>query len=293
VSDPVESAFGWHVFHVREVTPGSVRPLEDVRDEVRATLVDQEAVDALYELSVDLDDALGGGATLEEAARALDLPLVRIETVDRQGRGPDGTPVADLPDVDGFLETAFTSEQGEQTLMEESEGAYYVLRVDDVTPPAPRPLESVRPRVEALWVARQKAEATRARAEAIRDAASEGRTFESAAETESASVRPVPAVRRDGGTVEDGATPPPRPLIDALFAMSEGETRVVETGDTIHVLRLDTVIQQAAENPETREETAQVVRASIAEDLFVQFTDALSKRQGVEINRGVIESAFQ
>jgi peptidyl-prolyl cis-trans isomerase D len=292
VSDPVESAFGWHVFHVRSVTPEATRPLEEVRDEIRAALVDEQAGDALYDLSVDLDDALGGGATLEEAAQALDLPLLSLEAVDRQGLGPNGTPVPDLPEAPAFLEAAYSAKPGEQTLMRETGTGYFVLRVDDVIPPAPRPLEDVRARVEALWVDQRKAEATRARAEAIRDAASEGRTFAGAAETVGATVEALPAVRRDGRAVEDGETPPPEDLARPLFTMNEDGIRIVDSGDVIHVLHLIEIDRAAGGTAETLAQTEQVLRESIADDLFVQFTDALSRAQGVEINRAVIESAF-
>jgi peptidyl-prolyl cis-trans isomerase D len=296
VSDPVESAFGWHVFKVRDVTSGGVQTLSEVREQIEDDLITRRAHDALYDLSVDLDDALGGGATLEEAAQMLDLDLVRLEAVDRQGRTPEGGPAADLPAADAFLATAFSAEPGEQTLMQETDAGYFVLRVDSVTPPAPRPLDEVRDRVAALWAETKKAEATRARGEAIVAAAREGRTLEAAAESVGATVRPVPPVLRTGETVEDGATAPPRPVVAALFGMDRGSLRLVEGDGAVYAVQLDEVLEPgetATDSDTARAETAEDVRASIADDLFIQFTDALSRQQGVEINRAVIEAAFR
>ncbi|MBB4286437.1 peptidylprolyl isomerase [Roseospira goensis] len=293
VSAPVESPFGWHVFQVREVLAGGTQPLAAVRDEIRATLVDRRAVDALYDLSVRLDDTLGGGATLEDAAQALDLDLVSIDAVDRQGLGPDGTPVEAVPEGSAFLGTAFSADPGEQTLLQETETGYFVLRVDGVTPPAPRPLAQVRDRVMALWERQRKAEATRARAEAILAAAGEGRTLQGAAETQGATAETLPAVRRDGTPLAADAEAPPRALVQALFDLDRGAARLVETGETVYVLRLTEVIGAGADATETRAETAAALRGAIADDLYVQFTDALSRRQGVEINQAVIQAAFQ
>jgi len=217
-----------------------------------------------------------------------------LNAVDRQGRTPDGTPAPGLPDAAGFLATAFSAEVGEQTLMQETDAGYFVLRVDQVTPPAPRPLETVRDRVEALWARQQKAEAMRARAETILATAREGRTLAAVAEANGARVRALPPVRRDGEPMAQAAEAPASPLVSALFDLdTTGALTLVETGDAVHVLQLDRIIEAGADAAETRARTAEAVRAGIAQDLFVQFTDALSRRQGVEINRAVIESAFQ
>ncbi|KAA5607096.1 hypothetical protein F1188_04105 [Roseospira marina] len=294
VSDPVESAFGWHVFQVQAVTAGTVEAFDTVKGEIREELANHEAVDALYELSVDLDDTLGGGATLEQAADTLNLELVTVPAIDRQGRAPDGTPVAAVPQAPAFLNTVFASDPGEQTLMQESDSGYFVLRVDGVTPSAPRPLEDVRAQVEALWTQQRKAETQRARAEAIVAAASEGRTLSGAAEAEGASAPTrLPAVHRDGTAADDDAKAPPRPLIEALFALDPGASRVVETSDAVHVVRLVDVLDTATDDADTRTETRTALNDALGNDLYIQFTDALSRERGVEINRAVIQSAFQ
>jgi len=103
-------------------------------------------------------------------------------------------------------------------------------------------------------------------------------------------------VLRTGETVEDGATAPPRPVVAALFGMERGSLRLVEGDGAVYAVRLDEVLEPgetATDSDTARAETAEDVRASIADDLFIQFTDALSRQQGVEINRAVIEAAFQ
>ncbi|MQX36070.1 peptidylprolyl isomerase [Roseospira navarrensis] len=294
VSDPVESPFGWHVFVVRAITPGDVQTLDAVRDDIREDLIRAQASDALYDLSVDLDDTLGGGATLEEAAETLGLTLLEIPAVDRQGRSPAGTPVADLPEAPAFLNTAFSREAGETTLMQETDTGYFVLRVDGVTPAAPRPLEAVRDGVVELWARARKTDILRETAEAVQAAAREGRTLQGAAEAVgTAAPAMLPAVRRNGAPITEGAEAPPRALVQALFSLDEGETRIVETADAVHVVQLAEVRNSGGTAAETREATRDAVTNAMANDLYIVFTDALSRQQGVEINRAVIESAFQ
>lgn len=146
-----------------------------------------------------------------------------------------------LPEAPAFLGTGFSAEPGEQTLLQETDTGYFVLRVDSVTPPAPRPLEEVRDRVAALWARQQQAAAIRSRAEAIFAAMGEGRTLDGAAELHGASARDLPAVRRDGEPVSEGASPPPGPVVRALFAINPGDTRLVADGDAVHVVSLEAV----------------------------------------------------
>ena len=86
ITPPVESAFGWHVFIVDEIRAAERQPFAEVREELRRQEARRLAAEQLPDLATALDDAVGGGATLEEAADRLALPLVRAEGLDRQGR---------------------------------------------------------------------------------------------------------------------------------------------------------------------------------------------------------------
>ena len=86
VSAPVRSPFGWHVLRVTGVEPGRSRPLEAVRDELRAALAQERAADLAFERANKVEDALAGGATLEEAAKRFGLGFAAIRT-DAVGQG--------------------------------------------------------------------------------------------------------------------------------------------------------------------------------------------------------------
>jgi len=298
VSDPVKSAFGWHVFRVRDDRPGGVQPLDAVRDTLREELVQQRVMDTLYDLSVQVDDALGGGATLEQAAESLGVDLLTVEAVDAQGNGPDGQPVPGLPEASGFLSTVFSADDGETSLMQETGRGYFVVRIDSTTPAAPRPLEAVRDQLMALWAQRQQETRANDVAKRIAAAAGEVSTLEAAAGVEGLSVAPLPAVYRDGRAVDPDSRPIPGQLVQALFDMDKGDLRVVEAGSAVYVVRL-TQITQGGEGAGDGDDTAAAkdtlarqLGSAIADDLYVEFTDALSRRLGVTVNRPVIQDAF-
>ncbi len=165
ITPPIESALGWHVFIVDEIMPAEVEPFEAVRDEIRTEVAREQAAEQLPDLAVALDDALGGGSTLEEAASDLDLPLVQVAGLDRQGLTPTGEPVTALTGWETVLVEAFDAPAGEASLLEQTpDGRYFVVRVDEVTEPRPLTLDEARADVLAIWRAEQALERAEAAA---------------------------------------------------------------------------------------------------------------------------------
>ncbi|MDH3230644.1 MAG: SurA N-terminal domain-containing protein, partial [Alphaproteobacteria bacterium] len=85
VSQPRESPFGWHIFRVTRIVPETVTPFDNARKKIEEELKAEQSADVLYDLSRALEDELAGGATLEEAATALAVPLRRTALIDIGG----------------------------------------------------------------------------------------------------------------------------------------------------------------------------------------------------------------
>lgn len=294
-SAAVQTPIGWHVFHVSEVTAGEVPPLEEVREQMRERVAAEKAVDVLYDLSADVEDALGGGATLEEAAERLDLELTTIPAVDAQGLGPEGQPVAVLPEEEVFLNTAFSLQEGEESLLEEIGRGYFIVRVDSVTPPQPRPFEEVRDQVVTLWQAQTRREMARAKAEDLAERLRGGPvTVASVAEEAGVPHGTSQPFTRTAETVPTGAAPLPADVVDALFE-AEGPGAVAQgrSGQGWVVARLEEILP--VEQPTQAEGFAAArteLRASLADDLANQLLSAFGDRYGVEVNREVIDRAL-
>src|SRR5262249_3033310 len=112
-----------------------------------------------------LVDTLGSGASLQEAATKLNLPIEAIPAVARDGLDAWGKPIGDLIGTAQLLATAFSTEPGQPSNeIDDGAGGYYVLSVDQVTPASLRPLDQVKDRVLADWQAeaRDKAAAEQA-----------------------------------------------------------------------------------------------------------------------------------
>ncbi|MFI4988035.1 MAG: SurA N-terminal domain-containing protein, partial [Alphaproteobacteria bacterium] len=145
LTEPVQTPLGWHIAQVVKIVAGRTQSFEEAKDRLSHELALREAGEAVFDLGNKLQDALGGGSTLEEAAQKLELKQVKFEAVDNTGLAPDGERPPALPETAKFLVTAFATEPGRDSeLTEDGQGGYFILRVEKVTPSELRPLAAVR-----------------------------------------------------------------------------------------------------------------------------------------------------
>jgi peptidyl-prolyl cis-trans isomerase D len=155
-SAPLKSVLGWHILRLKEILPARQKSLAEAKPELKQQIAAESSIDLLYKLASRLEDELGGGARLEEAAQSLSLQLTRQSEVDKKGRTPEGLLVNNLPGG-AFLEVAFSTSNGEESLLTEvGDDGYFVVRVDGVTEPSLKSLDSVRAGVTKAWYAEQR-----------------------------------------------------------------------------------------------------------------------------------------
>ncbi|MCU0894953.1 MAG: SurA N-terminal domain-containing protein [Rhodospirillales bacterium] len=289
VSEPIKSGLGWHVLKVTGVEPGREKSLAEVREQLARELAENKAVDEVYALSTRLEDALGAGAPLEDAANALGLDIRRVEAIDAGGRDRSGAAVADLPE--GFAQTVFAiAEKSESVLTESGRDTFYVVRVDAVTPSGLKPLGDVRADVVAAWTAEQRAERAKARAGAIADAARGTGALAGAAEAQGLSARTTPPFQRATRQPVEGV---PAAIIDAAFAAEQGEVAVVPADSGSYVVRVASVIEA---DPKAQPEAVASLRAELEgqaqEDTLAQLSSGIRREFPVTMNQSAIEQMF-
>ena len=78
-----------------------------MRPQIEATLRNEKAIDLVYDLVNQIEDTLGTGATLPEAAISINLSVNTIADIDPNGRDIDGNVMensfADLASDSQFL----------------------------------------------------------------------------------------------------------------------------------------------------------------------------------------------
>lgn len=294
ISVPIETAFGWNIYRVNSITPERTRTLDEVRDALRDEIASERALDVMVELGNTLEDRLAAGSTVEEAATSLDLDAGRIEAVDSRGLGPDGEPVETLPQVSGFLDTAFDTPEGLESPLTESDArdAMYVVQVDEVIEPALRPLETVRDEVVAsVKEARRVARAGEIAAEVAAAAQDNGELAAAASARGLVMTTSEPFTRQ--GTGLDLSLS--QEAIDAIFRRPQGAvTDAVKAGPDSYVVAKTTRIEVPTygEGDPTSATVRNELAGSFEQDLLGAYERALRDRYDVAVRREEIDRLF-
>ena len=215
-SDPVQTSLGWHLFQVDEIIPPRRITFDEVRDELHREMALDAAIDSLYRLSTVLEDEFAGGASLEQAGQAVGVKPVIVTSLDLRGLSSGGAPaLGELAEAGEIVQAAFTTESGADSDVIESEARnYFILRVDSVTPPAVRSLESVRQQVIDDWLAEARANQAQHAAEQLAERVRNGDSLAAAAQAGRYDVVLVSEILRDTVPSDRGVS---RDIVSGLF----------------------------------------------------------------------------
>lgn len=168
VAGPVQTPLGWHVMVVKDIKAPSVQSFDDVKDQLRKEATADNADEALYSMSTQLDDALAGGATLEDAAKTYNLEMTKIGPVHQDGSTPDKHDgMKDFKkDSAAILTAAFNLSEGEtSSVISLTDGRYAAIRLDSVKAKSYKPFDEVKADLSKLWIADQQAVLNKQKAE--------------------------------------------------------------------------------------------------------------------------------
>ena len=287
VSQPVESAFGWHLFKVNAIEEAHTQPLAEVRDALADDLSYQWSQTEAYERSNQLADELAMGASMEDAAKLLGMKIQTIGPVSIQGQTPNGDNVTLNDSTPRLLPTAYQMQSGQLSTLQEGEnGVYYVVRVDEITSPRVRPLAEVRSEVVQQWKAEKKREQLDALVQGVAERLASQNVAEVAKSTGAILHNDVTLKRTDDafGT-GDNQTALPGALVNALFAMEQpGEvTQAIASPEGGYMLaKLETIkeVDTQAANDELVA-LADEVAASVEGELFRDYLFHLRQKYDV------------
>jgi peptidyl-prolyl cis-trans isomerase D len=291
VVGPIETPLGWHVLRVSQVVPGKIRPLSDVKGQIVQDLVKDEATNRLYALSTKIEDTIGSGAGVDEAASSLNLKPLKVAAIDERGNGPDGKPAPGVPLIPGFLAKAFQTAQGTTTEVAQLDdnSGYFVLHVDNVSSPALKPFDLVKDQVLASWTQEQKEQEARKQAEAAADHLKNGGSLASIAGPYK--IETTKPFLRASDKKSDVS-----PLLAAeMFKQAQpgGISVVAVAGGTMVARLLSIVAVDPKVQPEQFDKAREQLSQTLNNDLMQQYLASLQQTEGVHINRAVIEAQFQ
>ena len=290
-STPIKSALGWHLLKVTKIEAGGTKKITEVRDVLKNDIAKERAVDSLYNLSRTLEDELGGGASIEEAASNMNFKIASVVAMDQAGKDLAGKAVTGIPAGRAFIQTTFTTEEGEDSQLTESgpEG-FFVVRIDGVTAPALRPINTVRAQVIDAWKAKQRSEKSKQQAAKMAADLNNGKALSDIVVSYSlTSTVSKPFKRNDNGT-NSGLSPE---LVKKVFDLEKTKATEGKAAAGHQVVVLASVTKA---NPSADKVGVDAVRdalsQSLKDDVTAQLTTALRQEIGVDINRPLLNKMY-
>ena len=278
VAGPLQSNLGPALFRMNAVLAAQETTLDQARAELTLELQTKAAVSAVADQANAINDALAGGATLEDLQRDFAMTLVKTDFV---AGADDNDPIADDPAFATAAETLAVGDYPE--LMQLAEGGLVALRLDQTVPPTPVALDKIRDKVVAGWRAEHLSAALTAAASAAETAVTAGADIASQGATLT-----IPATTRD--QTPEGTT---AEVMAVAFQMTTGEMRRIATPGFTGLVRLDSItpVDPSAEaSKAARDGLATQAQQGMAQDAYDLYTDAMAAAGGLTIDQSVIAS---
>jgi peptidyl-prolyl cis-trans isomerase D len=287
VSDVVKGQFGPVIVRVRQITPASVKPFEEVAGDLKKELaVDRAAGDA-EAIHDKIEDARVAGKSLGESAKAVGLETRAIDAIDAEGRDKNGAPVEGLDDKADLLRAIFASDVGvdDQPLSTKDRGFVW-FEVVKVEPPRDRSLEEVKDQVAKQWRDEEIAKALSAKAADMVRKLDGGASLASLAEPEKLEVKSAADIhRRGGGGLEE-------PVVAAVFNTSSAGAGSAATpaGRVVFKVTADATPPVDFSDPKVKALQSKVAEAT-TNDIVSQYIAQLQRQLGVAINENALQTA--
>jgi peptidyl-prolyl cis-trans isomerase D len=291
ISAPVQTKDGSAVLvTVAKIIPEDAKSFADVAPQIRNDMALVRVKKTVADIHDKIEDARAGGATLEEAAQKLNLPVVTYDAVDESGRDPSGKPIDKLPHARDVVNAAFQTDVGVDNDPIDADGGYIWYDVANITPAHERKLDEVKDQVAAQWRDAEVASRLKAKAADILDKLKNGGTFESLAADNGIKVETANDITRSKPTPDISS-----PMVEAIFHTAK-DAYASAAGDkptqwiVFRVTDIKTPDLDA--NAPAMKQIEQGQSRQVGDDIFGQYMAWLEQDLGTSVNTTVLQQAL-
>ncbi len=157
VVGPIKSELGWHILKITKITPKKETTLAAAKSKIIEALKKEHAFDEAYKTIAEIEDKIGGGATLQEISEAYKTPIYKVSGLKEDGstqRAPvQFKKLVSSPD---FIDAAFSYNTGEISQALEDETGFTIVEVMAIEDAHPKELSEVKAQIETMWAANEK-----------------------------------------------------------------------------------------------------------------------------------------
>lgn len=273
-----ESNLGPAIFRINGVLPGEEVAFDEARTELAAELQSEEARKVIADKVDQIDDLLAGGAELQDLTKEVGMTFATLDHV------PGAQGEEKIEGYAAFRTAADAVAAGDfaEAILLEDGGVAAIQFVENV-PAAPIPFDQIRDKVAEAWHKSQLETALSDRAIAIKSAIEGGASLGS-----QGIVDQSPEIARSGSIPDTPAS-----LLTAAFEMKSGEVRVIEDGDFIAILQVNSITPAEETGPNAdalKAGIAAQVQQALAGDIFAAYSDALISSTPVVLDQNAISA---
>ncbi len=275
---PLPSALGPALYRMNAILAAQETTLDAARPELLQILQTEAAARAIADKVEAIDDALAGGATLQDLSTEFGMTLA---STDYAAGAEDNDAITGYTAFRSAADALAEGDFPEAILLED--GGLVAMQLVEILPPSPVPLDKITDKVTEATRAEALARALAAKAAAAKTAVEAGATLES-----QGIVTAVAPTDRQA-TLDVG----PAVVLETAFQMQPGEIRVIEAGSFVALLRLDSITAAevtSEEGQEMQDAIRQNLDRSIAEDMAALFTATVGQQAGIALDQAVIDA---
>ncbi len=287
-SEPVKSSFGTVLLRVIEIQPAHTKTQAEVAPEIRKAIAAKAAERSVMEIHDEVEDALAGGATLQDVAGRFKLKLITAQ-VDAEGNGTDDQPVAGLPNQAELLKAAFAAEEGGENEPLSVNRGFIWYNVSKVTPGRERSLDEVKDKAVVAWTDAEAQVRLTTKADEMVKALKGGTPIDDLAKSASVEVETASGVTRQAGDAGLGAEG-----VNAAFGGPKGHVAAIpgQDGTRIVLSVTEVVNPPMPEGAGEAVDIADKIAAALGQGLYGQYLAAAQEEFGTSVNQSLLNAAI-
>lgn len=152
---PIGTDLGWHILLVKDIQAANVPSKASIVAQIKKQLASEQSYNKVEEAVRQLEDVLGEGKSLEDAAQAIGLTVQKIGNTDITGTLENGKSILDDYKNITLLQDVFMLNTGDVSSVTENGNGYLVARVDSITPSTPKTFKEAKAELVKLWTSEQ------------------------------------------------------------------------------------------------------------------------------------------
>jgi peptidyl-prolyl cis-trans isomerase D len=284
ISEPVKTQFGWHVIKVMDRIDAHKKSLDEVAEDIKIRLKQEEMQQQAYYKAEDAFDAVIDGDPLEQVGLMTQKEVRTTDAFDAQGNG------LELNNAPGFAQAAFEIQPQQISDIRQIGDDYFLIKVTETIEPVQLPLEAVADQITQELEGKFRVTAAETRAKELIEAAKTAGNLEKTALGNNRTVSTTDWFTRNGPVQEVGRS---EAFINAAFSLTPENPLhpdVLQTDQGFFIIAYND--QKSPEENEIQENLtdikSQLLQAKQGQ-YFQAWINELREKSDIEINSRLID----